>query len=342
MQTEFWVGASTLGRIGSTAEGVRRLTVAVDGTLTLGDPIEVGANPMFLAWHRGVIGIVHELPDGRVSVWLAEGEGLTPVAGPSPTGAAAPCHIEFSADGSKLFVANYAGGSVSLHNAGTAGLLGSVALHGSGPHQIRQLASHPHQIVRDERRRRILVPDLGSDRICAITVDPTDSRKLVHEASDDHLLHPGAGPRHLVVAGDLAVVANELDRTVSIVDLVESAEIRCVRIPGLRSKTSLGISAIRRTAAGTVLVGDRATDAVHAFRFDERDRSLEHLVELRTGGRYPRDLELTHDERYLLVADQASDSIAVVEIDPMGVPSTVVGTVPTPAPACLMRLPVPE
>ena len=57
-----------------------------------------------------------------------------------------------------------------------------------------------------------------------------------------------------------------------------------------------------------------------------------------TGGRHPRDLELTHDERFALVADQGSDSIAVIALDG-GVPTRVVATLETPAPACLARMP---
>jgi len=58
-----------------------------------------------------------------------------------------------------------------------------------------------------------------------------------------------------------------------------------------------------------------------------------------TGGRHPRDLELTHGERFALVADQGSDSIAIVALDEIGVPVEVVRTVASPAPACLARVP---
>jgi 6-phosphogluconolactonase len=98
------------------------------------------------------------------------------------------------------------------------------------------------------------------------------------------------------------------------------------------------LSAIRLTRDGTVLIGDRDADAIVAMRFDADDRSLERLVSVPTGGRHPRDLQLTHDERFALVADQGSDSIAVVALE-HGVPIEVVGRIHTPAPGCLARVP---
>ena len=64
-----------------------------------------------------------------------------------------------------------------------------------------------------------------------------------------------------------------------------------------------------------MLIGDRDADALVALRFDAEARTLEHVASVPTGGRHPRDLHLTHDERFALVADQGSDSIAVVALD---------------------------
>ena len=100
----------------------------------------------------------------------------------------------------------------------------------------------------------------------------------------------------------------------------------------------MGVSAIRITRAGTVLIGDRDADALVALRHDHGSNTLEHVASVPTGGRHPRDLHLTHDERFALVADQASDSIAVIALED-GVPVNVVETISTPAPACLARVP---
>ncbi|MGH3703248.1 MAG: lactonase family protein [Agromyces sp.] len=339
--TRFWVGASTVGALGSAASGIRSLDIAADGVATLGEPVDVGPNPMFLAVSpaTGVLGIVHELTDGRVSTWTFEGDTLAPFGLLGATGAADPCHLAFDEAGGLIFAANYSGARVSVHHVAPdapADVALSADFAGSGPNHERQESSHPHQAVVDTARDQLLVPDLGSDRVRVLALDALPEA-LGHDEQRDIVVHAGAGPRHLVIAGDLAVTANELDRTASIIDLAEGREVAWFSIGDDVEPRGLGCSAIRLTRGGIVLIGDRDADALRAMRLDPEARTLELVATIATGGRHPRDLELTHDERFALVADQGSDSIAVVALDEVGVPMRVVGVVETPAPACLAR-----
>ena len=340
--TRFWVGASTLGALGSPARGIRPLDIDGDGRATIGDAVDVGPNPMFLAVSpaTGVLGIAHELTDGLVSTWTIEGDTVAPFGRPGATGAADPCHLAFAESGDLLFAANYSGGRLSVHPVGpdvAADAALAVDFTGTGPNASRQQSPHPHQAVVDSARGRLLVPDLGTDRVRVLDLD-TIPTALDHDAAADIVLHPGAGPRHLVVTGDLAVTANELDRTASVLDLVEGREVAWFPIGDDVEPRGLGCSAIRLTRGGIVLIGDRDADAIRALRFDSEARTLELVATVPTGGRHPRDLHVTHDERFALVADQGSDSIAVIALDG-GVPTAVVATIETPAPACLARMP---
>ncbi len=341
--TRFWVGASTLGVLGSAARGIRPLDVAADGTTTLGDPLDVGPNPTYLAVSAatGVLAIVHELADGQVSTWTIEGDALHRFGEPGPTDAADPCHLAFDESGDWIFAANYNGGRLTAHPAAPdvpADAVHTVMFEGAGPNPERQVSSHPHQAVVDTARNRLLVPDLGADRVRVVGLDALPEG-LPHDDADDLVIHAGAGPRHLVIAGDLAVTANELDRTASVLDLVGGHEVAWFPVDERVEARGLGLSAIRLTRPGTVLIGDRDADAIVALRFDADAGTLERVAAIPTGGRHPRDLQVTHDERFALVADQASDSITIVALDEDGVPTEVVETIATPAPACLARMP---
>ncbi|WP_139417832.1 lactonase family protein [Agromyces laixinhei] len=340
--TRFWVGASTTGALGTAARGIRSLDIAPDGRSTLGEPIDVGRNPMFLAVAQGtgLLGIVHELDDGLVSTWTIEGDTITPFGLPGTTGAGSPCHLAFDEAGSLIFAANYAGARLSVHRAApdvAADVVLAADFTGSGPNRERQASSHPHQAVVDTARNQLLVPDLGSDRVRVLALD-TLPEALQHDERRDIVMHAGAGPRHLVITGDLAITANELDRSASIIDLVEGREVAWCTIGDDVEPRGLGCSAIRLSSGGIVLIGDRDADALRGLRLDAEARTLELVATVVTGGRHPRDLELTHDERFALVADQASDSIAVVALDAGGVPTEVVDVIETPAPACLARV----
>ncbi|MDQ0893038.1 lactonase family protein [Agromyces ramosus] len=341
--TRFWVGASTTGALGSPARGIRSIDLTADGEATLGEQIDVGENPMYLAVSpaTGVLGIVHERAEGLVSTWTIEGDELRAFGAPGTTGAAGPCHLAFDESGDLLFAAHYSGGRLSVHQVApdvAADAVLAIDFTGTGPNPKRQEGAHPHQVVIDSARDRLLVPDLGADRVRVLDLAGLP-RSLDHSDADDIVLHPGAGPRHLVISGDLAIVANELDRTASIVDLATGEEVRWFSVGDDVEPRGLGCSAIRLTRTGIVLIGDRDADALRALRFDADARTLELVATVPTGGRHPRDLHLTHDERHVLVADQASDSIAVIAVDRDGVPTEVVSTVATPAPACLARVP---
>ncbi len=298
---------------------------------------------MFLAVSpaTGVLGIAHELTDGLVSTWTIEGDTVAPFGRPGATGAADPCHLAFAESGDLLFAANYSGGRLSVHPVGpdvAADAALAVDFTGTGPNASRQQSPHPHQAVVDSARGRLLVPDLGTDRVRVLDLDTGCPRRSTTTMRPTSCCTPGAGPRHLVVTGDLAVTANELDRTASVLDLVEGREVAWFPIGDDVEPRGLGCSAIRLTRGGIVLIGDRDADAIRALRFDSEARTLELVATVPTGGRHPRDLHVTHDERFALVADQGSDSIAVIALDG-GVPTGVVATLETPAPACLARMP---
>lgn len=344
--TRFWVGASTTGGLGSPARGIRPLDLAADGAWRLGDPVDVGENPMYLAWHGATLAVAHELAPGGVSTWRvdpADPDRLLAVAARGEADGD-PCHVGFDPSGRWVVAANYSGGSLTSHPSGTdasagstsADAAGRAAFTGTGPDRERQEASHLHQVVVDRARARLLGPDLGADRIRTVDLDVASGALT---ATGAIALHAGAGPRHLVVDGDLAIVANELDRTVSVVDLTVDEELGWFPVDDRVAPRGLGVSAIRLTRTGTILVGDRDADALVGLRLDAASGRIDRVASVATGGRHPRDLELTHDERYALVADQGSDTIAVVALDEHGAPESVVDTIPTPAPACLARVP---
>lgn len=335
-KTIFWIGASTVGRIGSAASGIRTLVVSDDGTASLGPVIDVGPNPMFLAQREGVLAVAHEVADGAVSLWRERGDELVPHADPVGTGAAGPCHVAFVAG--RLWTAQYAGGAVSVHDAASGRRIALRPFADCAGATPRQLMPHPHHIVEDPDRDRILVPDLGADRIRVIAGDD-DPFSSEHSGANDIVLHPGAGPRHLVIAGRLALVANELDRSLSTVDLDTGTEIDVLALPGSAPEGAFGLSAIRRTAAEVVVVADRAFGRLHAIGFDPATGRIRgEIGAVDCGGEHPRDMELTADGRHLVVANQASDMIAIVTVGSDGLPGEVVSSVPTAAPACVLRV----
>jgi 6-phosphogluconolactonase len=89
------------------------------------------------------------------------------------------------------------------------------------------------------------------------------------------------------------------------------------------SSYSCGISmegntaaAIRLTRDGKYLfVSHRGADTVSVFSVPEEGRSLSLLHNIPCGGRGPRDMVLTPDEKFILCANERSGDLTVLALD---------------------------
>lgn len=133
-------------------------------------------------------------------------------------------HIEVISAGSDsvAVLSSYGSGGVNILKINPeSGMLeepveGTQRQHtgGSEAHPTRQAAPHPHSNFVDPSGTRVLVSDLGQDKIYSYTVDAT-AGTLTEESV---LSTPSAsGPRHMVFhpSGDWAYGINELDCTIS-------------------------------------------------------------------------------------------------------------------------------
>ncbi|WP_353807192.1 lactonase family protein [Agromyces sp. SYSU T00194] len=335
----FWLGASTSGILGSPAAGIRPVTVDGAGALTLGDPVDVGPDPMYLARHGDTLVVAHHLDAGAVSAHRLGADGPEPLGERQATLGADSCHVSVHPDGRWAYVADYTSGSLSVHPLGPGGVGPQhlrVAYAGSGPDASRQEAPHAHQAVVDAARGRLLVVDLGADRLRGHDLAALAAGDDAH--GDVHL-RPGSGPRHLVVLGRHAVVAYELDGTLGMVDLDAPEAGETTAIVSTMAGRDAATSAIRRAPNGLLAVANRTPNTVSTIRADDAAGTLELLDEHPVAGDHPRDIEFTADGRFLVIANQASDSLSVVAVDPeSGRMSPVGDPVGTPSPACLLRM----
>jgi 6-phosphogluconolactonase (cycloisomerase 2 family) len=105
---------------------------------------------MFLAWRDPrTLAVAHERDEGLVSTWTFEDDRLAPLGAASGTGAGvSPCHVAFAPSGEHVFAANYGGSRLSLHEVQPeAALVAAIDFTGTGPHDGRQDAPHPHHWI---------------------------------------------------------------------------------------------------------------------------------------------------------------------------------------------------
>jgi 6-phosphogluconolactonase len=312
--------------------------------------VNAGANPSFLSIHPNgrVLYAVNELePTGTVSAFAIEtGTGGLTRLNQQPSGGGAPCYVSVDRSGRVALVANYAGGSVALLPIQADGALApatSVVQHaGKGPNADRQEAPHAHCILPVASNRFALAADLGADRVFVYRLD-IDGKSLRHVEGGDAVMRPGAGPRHIAFHPTLPLVfvANELDSTV--VTLRFEAERGTLSPLDTRSTVPTGWSGTNYPAdvhvaanGRTLYVSNRGHNSIAVFSVAQSTGALALDQVVPTDGDWPRNFSLDPTERWLLVANQRSDSVVVFGRDPdNGKLTPTRQRITIPSPVCL-------
>ena len=364
-QTEsdlLYVGTYTAG---TRSEGIYLIRLdRRSGQLRRVGSVAAGANPSFLAIHPNgrVLYAVNELEKykeratGAVSAFaIASDTGALTRLSEQPSEGGAPCYVSVDRSGRVALVANYAGGSVALLSIQPDGALApaaQVVQHaGKGPNAERQEAPHAHCILPDPSNRFALAADLGADRVFVYRLD-LDGKSLLHVEGGDALMRPGAGPRHIAFHPNLPLVfvANELDSTVA--TLRFDAERGALSpldtlstVPAGWGGTGTNYPADIHVAANgrALYVSNRGHNSIAVLSVAEPTGALVLDQVVSTEGDWPRNFSLDPTGRWLLVANQRSDSVVVFGRDPdNGRLTSTRQRIAIPSPVCLRFLAPPR
>ncbi len=311
--------------------------------------VKGGANPSFLNIHPNgrVLYAVNELDQaGAVSaVAIERASGALTRLNEQPSGGGAPCYVSVDRSGRVALVANYGGGSVALLPIEPNGALAPahVVQHtGKGPNAERQEAPHAHCILADPSNRFALAADLGADRVFVYQLD-LEGRSLRHIEEGDASMRPGAGPRHLAFHPTLPLVfvANELDSTVATLRfdstrgalaLIDARSTLPAGWTGTNYPADIHVAANGRT----LYVSNRGHNSTALFSVAASTGALALEQVIPTEGDWPRNFTLHPTERWLLVANQRSNSVIVFGRDPAnGRLTRTRQRIAMPSPVCL-------
>lgn len=300
----FYVGGygETLGGMRLEAGGISTVQV-----------VEGVSRPSFLAFGPGrrVLYAVHELTEGRASAFAVDAaSGRLTWLNTVATHGADPCHLLVDAAGLVLVVANYSSGQVTVLPILADGRLGEarqvIQHEGGSVDPVRQTAAHPHNVAMDGDF--VFVTDLGLDQVVRY--------RLVggRLEADGVALRcvPGVGPRQLVLDGGEGFVINELAASVTACryadGVLEAGATVSTLPPGYAGRKS---GAELQVGEGVLYASNRGHDSVVVLR--RGDLSVVGWV--KTGGKTPRHFARDPAGRYLVAANQDSDSLRLFAIE---------------------------
>ena len=295
--------------------------------------------PSYLALSRDgkrLYAVEETVPNGRVFSYQLMRDGWAQT-GVQPSGGSAPCHVMLDEGTNTLAVANYLSGAVSFYDLDTEGALQSgpqtVVMDGKGVHPVRQKCAHAHQCVK--YGNRLLVSDLGTDRI---RVFHRNAAGCYAEEAPLVQTRPGAGPRHMVLARDGAMLylLCEMENT-----------LYAFRHTGNRFLqegvyTYLSKDAPQSSAAALRLNHDErylfassrgGFSGAALFELDTKTR-LPVLRDVCTSAAVPRDILPVGD--FLLCACQDANVVQVMKLDRGQKRLAVTGETAVPRPVCLV------
>ena len=256
------------------------------------------------------------------------------------TNGMAPCYVSLSENEECLYISNYGGTvtKIAIQEDGSLGEHSTTNEHvGSGVWADRQDAAHAHSIVPVPNSSVAVAADLGTDKL--YSYDANDFTKIAETSTI-----PGSGPRHFAFHPTLPImyVIQELSNTIAVFGLNKS------HIP----QFLLGVFTTlpedyqeENTAADLHISPDgqflyasnRGHDSIVTYKVSES--GMPEIVALTsTEGEGPRNFALLYDEKMIIVANEQSDALVLLDLNEEGIPTSTGNRVQIPKPVCVQAV----
>jgi 6-phosphogluconolactonase len=233
-----------------------------------------------------------------------------------------PVHISLDKDGKNVIVSYYSSGSVSVLPVKKDGSLGAVGqtikYTGSSVHR-NQKTPHVHMAIFDDSGKKVLVADLGSDKVYTYNYDNTKAEPLTAADPAYELSMPGDGPRHIEFSPDkkFAYIIQELSGYVRAYKY-DNGKLTFIQTIAMMPEDFKKNSAadIHISPDGNFLYASNRGDAdnVVQYAIDRKNGKLS-LVDRYLVSKAPRGFTIDPTGSFLISAGQEGNVIDFFKID---------------------------
>lgn len=282
-------------------------------------------------------------PTGGVASYHVDNGKLTQLSAQN-SAAKGTCYAGLDHTGRVLLSADYGGGAAASFKVTEGRLSAAVWTEhytGHGPVTDRQEAAHAHFASCSPDNRFAYINDLGSD---CIHIYKLNSETAELTSAGKWTAAPGSGPRtlHFHPNGTTAYCMDELASAVDVLTWHKEdgsfTHVSRFELNPDRSKpTSTGCDTVITRDGRFVYFANRGDDFIYACSADARTGALTPIGKTPSGGKTPRNFVLDPSERWMLVANQNSNNVAVFARNPQtGALAGEGKTFACPSPMCIL------
>jgi 6-phosphogluconolactonase len=271
-----------------------------------------GPSPDYLAFHPShrFLYALNEVAAGRVVAFaINPGTGMLTRLNDVSSGGAGPAHISMHKSGKWLLSSNYASGHVAALPIMDDGRLGD-------PVAPRIAGTFAHMIIDDGVSGKfVFVPSKGDNRVLQFKFDEATGRL---EPNTPSFVAQVGAPRHLVFhrSGRFAFLLTEAGRSVISYRYDPATGLLSDGVPLLAAPSGDGSHILLHPTLELLYVSLRFFDSVATLGISEgRAQAPRHFQQQIST---PWDMAMEPGGRFLLVANNASDTVKVLRIDAAG------------------------
>lgn len=241
--------------------------------------------------------------NGYVMAYKNNKDGLINIDKKSSYGQG-PCHINISEKKKLMFVSNYIDGQFVVFRINKDGTIGNKIYS----KVLNQKSSHMHCAEITKNSKYLFAVDLGNDSIVAYEI-----KDKIKEISRIKFMK-GTQPRHITINRDIIYVVTEESCKIYIIKfnkgklrIINNISILPSSVSQKKEYTGCAIKISKNLRYLYVTI--RGHNSISVYKVNKEKLKLIQNISCR--GNLPRDLEIDKSGRYVLVANQDSNEIAI-------------------------------
>ncbi len=299
------------------------------GRLAYLSQIEGVSNPSYLCVSKDnhfVYAVNEDGKDGGVSSFTFQPtDGKLTLLNKQKSAGADPCYISVDDDRKFAFVANYSSGSLAVLPINKDGSLQApsqvIQDEGKGPDAERQEGPHVHTAFFSPGEKYLLYTDLGTDKLNIMRYHSSKPQPLSPSTPASLSVKPGNGPRHVTFSPDkkYLYLLQEMGSAINVYEFNggNPKEVQTLKMLPEGFKGTNGAAAIHMTPNGRFLYATDRLDAsgLVIYSVNLENGQLTFVGRQSTFGKNPRDFTIDPTGKFLIAANQDSDTIVVYKID---------------------------